>query len=152
MLVYGSPFCHFVSVSDKLPELVNTVNEARTEVKVGLHCAERMRYTAARTGIMGLVLLVLELAIAAVPLFALGTEQPFPKASFYLLGALCCAVLLSTLMLYVFYSMEVKALQGTEDQMRLALSSFQEQLKEHPKGLSSDHLPNPLDSKDSVHL
>uniref|UniRef100_A0A671SI42 sphingomyelin phosphodiesterase n=1 Tax=Sinocyclocheilus anshuiensis TaxID=1608454 RepID=A0A671SI42_9TELE len=124
----------------KLPELVNAVNEARTEVKVGLHCTERMRHTAARTGIMGLVLLVLELAIAAVPLFALGTEQPFPKASFYLLGALCFAVLLSTLMLYVFYSMEVKALQGTEDQMRLAISSFQEQLKESPKVLSSDHL------------
>lgn len=150
--MYGSPFYHFVSFSDKLPELVNTVNEARTEVKVGLHCTERMRYTAARTGIMGLVLLVLELAIAAVPLFALGTEQPFPKASFYLLGALCCAVLLSTLMLYVFYSMEVKALQGTEDQMRLALSSFQEQLKEYPKVLSPDHLRNPQDSKDSVHL
>uniref|UniRef100_A0A673I7A5 sphingomyelin phosphodiesterase n=1 Tax=Sinocyclocheilus rhinocerous TaxID=307959 RepID=A0A673I7A5_9TELE len=141
-----------LSFSDKLPELVNTVNEARTEVKVGLHCAERMRHTAARTGIMGLVLLVLELAIAAVPLFALGTEQPFPKASFYLLGALCFAVLLSTLMLYVFYSMEVKALQGTEDQMRLALSSFQEQLKESPKVLSSDHLRKPLDSKDSIHL
>lgn len=139
-------------VSDKLPELVNTVNEARTEVKVGLHCAERMRYTAARTGIMGLVLLVLELAIAAIPLFALGTEQPFPKASFYLLGALCFAVLLSTLLLYIFYSIEVKALQGTEDQMRLALSSFQEQLKESPKVVSSDHLRKPLDSKDSVHL
>ncbi|XP_043098003.1 sphingomyelin phosphodiesterase 2 [Puntigrus tetrazona] len=137
-------------VSDKLPELVNTVNEARTEVKVGLHCAERMRHTAARTGIMGLVLLVLELAIAAVPLFALGTEQPFPKASFYLLGALCFAVLFSTLMLYVFYSMEVKALQGTEDQMRLALSSFQEQLKESPEVLSSDRSQRPLGSKDSA--
>ncbi|KAI2663905.1 Sphingomyelin phosphodiesterase 2 [Labeo rohita] len=117
-----------------------SVNEARTEVKVGLHCAERMRHTAARTGIMGLVLLVLELAIAAVPLFALGAEQPFPKASFYLLGALCFAILLTTLMLYIFYSMEVKALQGTEDQMRLALSSLQEQLKESPKVLSSDRL------------
>ncbi|CAM4629027.1 unnamed protein product [Leuciscus chuanchicus] len=142
----------FGCIPDKLPELVNTVNEARTEVKVGLHCSERMRHTAARTGIMGLVLLVLELAIAAVPLFALGAEQPFPKASFYLLGALCFAVLLSTLMLYVFYSMEVKALQGTEDQMRLALSSLQERIKEYPKALSSDHLRNSLDSKDSVHL
>lgn len=139
-------------IPDKLPELVNTVNEARTEVKVGLHCSERMRHTAARTGIMGLVLLVLELAIAAVPLFALGTEQPFPKASFYLLGALCFAILLSTLVLYIFYSMEVKALQGTEDQMRLALSSLQERIKEYPKVLSSDHLRNSLDSKDSVHL
>ncbi|ROK31170.1 Sphingomyelin phosphodiesterase 2 [Anabarilius grahami] len=142
----------FGYISDKLPELINTVNEARTEVKVGLHCSERMRHTAARTGIMGLVLLVLELAIAAVPLFALGAEQPFPKASFYLLGALCFAVLLSTLMLYIFYSIEVKALQGTEDQMRLALSSLHERIKESPKVLSSDHLRNPQYNKDSVHL
>ncbi|TRY89662.1 hypothetical protein DNTS_021532, partial [Danionella cerebrum] len=125
-------------VSEDLPELINTVNEARTEVKVGLHCSERMRYTAARTGIMGLVLLVLELAIAAVPLFALGAEQPFPKASFYLLGALCFAVLFSTVMLYIFYSMEVKALQEAEDQMRLVVSGLQEQLKECTKAQSSD--------------
>ncbi|XP_056316569.1 sphingomyelin phosphodiesterase 2 [Danio aesculapii] len=138
-------------ISDDLPELVNTVNEARTEVKVGLHCSEGMRYTAARTGIMGLVLLILELVIAAVPLFALGAEQPFPKATFYLLGALCFAILLSTLMLYIFYSMEVKALQGTEDQMRLAVSSLQEELKEYPKVLSLDHLRNPHDCKNLAH-
>ncbi|XP_056606495.1 sphingomyelin phosphodiesterase 2 [Triplophysa dalaica] len=125
------------SFPDNLPDLVNTVNEARTEVKVGLHCAEHMRHTAARTGIMGLVLLVLELAIAAIPIFALGDDQPFPKASFYLLGALCFAILLFTSLLYIFYSMELKSLQGAEDQMRLALGSLQERLKESPKGLSS---------------
>lgn len=38
------------SAAGKLAELVDIVTEARTEVKVGLHCAERMRYTAARTG------------------------------------------------------------------------------------------------------
>ncbi|XP_066522134.1 sphingomyelin phosphodiesterase 2 [Hoplias malabaricus] len=123
----------------KLSELVNIVTEARTEVKVGLHCAERMRYTAARTGIMGLALLLLELAIAVVPWFSLGTEQPFPKASFYLLGALCFAILFSTLLLYIFYGMEVKALQGTEDQMRLAVGSLQERLKEFHKGVSEGH-------------
>ncbi|XP_062852753.1 sphingomyelin phosphodiesterase 2 [Trichomycterus rosablanca] len=117
--------------ADKLSDLINTVTEARTEVKVGLHCAERMRYTAARTGIMGLALLLLELAIAAVPCFSLGAEQPFPKASFYLLGALCFAILLSALLLYIFYGMEVKSLQGAEDQMRLAVGSLQERLKEN---------------------
>lgn len=114
------------------------MTEARTEVKVGLHCAERMRHTAARTGFMGLALLLLEMAIAAVPVFSLGAEKPFPKASFYLLGALCFAILLSALVLYIFYSMEVKSLEGTEDQMRLAVGSLQEQLKELPKVLDED--------------
>uniref|UniRef100_A0A672F510 Sphingomyelin phosphodiesterase 2 n=1 Tax=Salarias fasciatus TaxID=181472 RepID=A0A672F510_SALFA len=109
-------------------ELINIVNEARTEVKVGLHCAERMRYTAARTGAMGLALLFLELAIAAVPCLALGAEQPFPRTSFYLLAALCFAILLTTFLLYIFYTTELKSLQGAEDQMRLAVGSLQEKL------------------------
>lgn len=108
------------------------MTEARTEVKVGLHCAERMRYTAIRTGIMGLALLFLELAIAAVPWFALGTEQPFPRTSFYMLAALCVAILLTTALLYIFYTMELKSLQGAEDQMRLAVSSLQEKLRGFP--------------------
>uniref|UniRef100_H3DLR5 Sphingomyelin phosphodiesterase 2 n=1 Tax=Tetraodon nigroviridis TaxID=99883 RepID=H3DLR5_TETNG len=106
-------------------ELVDIVTEARTEVKVGLHCAERMRSTAARTGAMGLALLVLELAIMAVSWLALDTEQPFPRVSFYLLAALCVAILLTTLLLYVFYTMELKSLQGAEDQMRLIVGSLQ---------------------------
>ncbi|KAG9276930.1 sphingomyelin phosphodiesterase 2 [Astyanax mexicanus] len=127
-----------VCTTEKLSELVNIVTEARTEVKVGLHCAERMRYTAARTGIMGLALLLLELAIAAVPCLALGTEQNFPKASFYLLGALCFSILFSTTLLYIFYGMEVRALQGAEDQMRLAVGSLQERLKEITNGASEE--------------
>ncbi|XP_076870012.1 sphingomyelin phosphodiesterase 2 isoform X2 [Brachyhypopomus gauderio] len=121
------------NTAGKLSDLVNTVTEARTEVKVGVHCAERMRHTAARLAIMGLVLLLLELAIAAVPYLAMGADQPFPKTTFYLLGALCFAVLLSTTLLYIFYTMEVKALQGTEDQMRLAVGSLHERLREFPK-------------------
>uniref|UniRef100_A0A3Q0RRH5 sphingomyelin phosphodiesterase n=1 Tax=Amphilophus citrinellus TaxID=61819 RepID=A0A3Q0RRH5_AMPCI len=112
--------------------LVDIVTEARTEVKVGLHCAERMRYTAARTGIMGLALLFLELVIAAVPYLALGAEQPFPRTSFYLLAALCFAILLATSLLYIFYTMELKSLQGAEDQMRLAIGSLQEKLRGFP--------------------
>ncbi|KAF3840479.1 hypothetical protein F7725_006341 [Dissostichus mawsoni] len=114
------------SAAGKLAALVDIVTEARTEVKVGLHCAERMRYTATRTGVMGLALLVLELAIAA------GPEQPFPRTSFYLLAALCFAILLTTFLLYIFYTMELKALQGAEDQMRLAVGSLQEKLRGFP--------------------
>ncbi|XP_061640944.1 sphingomyelin phosphodiesterase 2 isoform X2 [Phyllopteryx taeniolatus] len=112
--------------------LVDILTEARTEVKVGVHCAERMRYTAARTGAMGLALLLLELAIAAVPWLALGAEQAFPLTSFCLLAALCFAILLCTSLLYVFYSMELKSLQGTEDQMRLAVGGLQEKLRGFP--------------------
>lgn len=120
------------TAAGKLAELVDIVTEARTEVKVGLHCAERMRYTAARTGVMGLALLFLELAIAAVPWLALGAEQPFPRTSFYLLAALCFAILLTTSLLYIFYTMELKSLQGAEDQMRLAVGSLQEKLRGFP--------------------
>lgn len=120
------------SATGKLAELVDIVTEARTEVKVGLHCAERMRYTAARTGMMGLALLFLELVIAAVPYLALGAEQPFPRTSFYLLAVLCFAILLVTSLLYIFYTMELKSLQGAEDQMRLAIGSLQEKLRGFP--------------------
>lgn len=120
------------SAAGKVAELVDIVTEARTEVKVGLHCAERMRYTATRTGVMGLALLVLELAIAAVPWLALGAEQPFPRTSFYMLAALCFAILLTTSLLYIFYTMELKSLQGAEDQMRLAVGSLQEKLRGFP--------------------
>ncbi|XP_072237801.1 sphingomyelin phosphodiesterase 2 isoform X1 [Leuresthes tenuis] len=120
------------SAPGRVAELVDILTEARTEVKVGLHCAERMRYTAARTGVMGLALLFLELAIAAVPWLALGAEQPFPRTSFYLLAALCFAILLITFLLYIFYTMELKSLQGAEDQMRLAVGSLQEKLRGFP--------------------
>ncbi|XP_074527217.1 sphingomyelin phosphodiesterase 2 [Halichoeres trimaculatus] len=127
------------SAAGKVAELVDIVTEARTEVKVGLHCAQRMRYTAARTGVMGLALLILELAIAAVPWLALGAEQPFPRTSFYLLAALCFAILLTTSLLYIFYTMELKSLQGAEDQMRLAVGSLQEKLRGFP--LAQPHNP-----------
>ncbi|XP_028432756.1 sphingomyelin phosphodiesterase 2 isoform X2 [Perca flavescens] len=120
------------SAAGKLAELVDIVTEARTEVKVGLHCAQSMRYTAKRTGVMGLALLFLEVAIATVPWLALGAEQPFPRTSFYLLAALCFAILLTTFLLYIFYTIELKSLQGAEDQMRLAVGSLQEKLRGFP--------------------
>lgn len=137
-------------ISEKVAELVDIVTEARTEVKVGLHCAERMRYTAARTGMMGLALLFLELAIAAVPWLALGAEQPFPRTSFYMLAALCFAILLTTSLLYIFYTMEVKSLQGAEDQMRLALGSLQERLRGFPLTLLHNSQRRPPEGLDPI--
>ncbi|XP_077429268.1 sphingomyelin phosphodiesterase 2 [Vanacampus margaritifer] len=116
----------------EVARLVDILTEARTEVKVGVHCAERMRYTAARTAAMGLALLLLELAIAAVPWLTMGAEQTFPLTSFYLLVALCLSILLCTSLLYIFYTMELKSLQGTEDQMRLAMGGLQEKLRGFP--------------------
>ncbi|XP_031423631.1 sphingomyelin phosphodiesterase 2 [Clupea harengus] len=114
----------------KLAELVDLVTEARTEVKVGVHCAQQKRYSAARTGGMGLALLLLELAIAAVPWLATAAAQhPFPRASFYLLGALCFCLLLCAVVLWLFHSTELKALQSADDHMRLAAASLQEELR-----------------------
>lgn len=138
------------SSSARVAELVDIVTEARTEVKVGLHCAERMRFTATRTGIMGLALLILELAIAAVPWLALGAEQPFPLTSFYLLAALCFAILLTTFMLYIFYTMELKSLQGAEDQMRLAVGSLQENLRGFPLAQPQDSQRKPPEGLSAV--
>lgn len=122
---------------------MDIVTEARTEVKVGLHCAERMRYTATRTGAMGLALFFLELAIAAVPWLALGTEQPFPLISFYMLAVLCFFILLTTFLLYIFYTTELKSLQGAEDQMRLVVGSLQEKLRGVPLTQQHSFKPSP---------
>ena len=117
-------------MAGKLAELVDLVTEARTEVKVGVHCAQQKRYSAARTGGMGLALLLLELAIAAVPWLATAAAQhPFPRASFYLLGALCFCLLLCAVVLWLFHSTELKALQSADDHMRLAAASLQEELR-----------------------
>ncbi|XP_054641495.1 sphingomyelin phosphodiesterase 2-like isoform X2 [Dunckerocampus dactyliophorus] len=130
---------------DDVAKLVDILTEARTEVKVGIHCAERMRRTATRMVAMGLALLLLELAIAAVPWLALGAEQAFPHTSFYLLAALCFAILLGTSLLYVFYTMELKSLQGTEDQMRLAVGGLQEKLREFPVAQPGGTQKKPLE-------
>ncbi|MBN3293039.1 NSMA phosphodiesterase, partial [Polypterus senegalus] len=114
--------------SELLANLIDTMNEARTEVKVGLHHVEGMRHTAMRMGIMGLALLLLEMLIALVPWLAVSTEQGFPRATFYLLGSLSLVTLVLTGVLYIFYSTQVKALHSTEEQMRLAVLRLQEQV------------------------
>lgn len=109
-------------------ELVNILNECRTEIKVGVHSAEKMRYSTGRMGILGLVLMFLELVIALIPFVILETEHAFPKLSFQLLAVLAFTVLLVTVVLYIFYAIEVKLLQGAEDQMRLRVQALQEKV------------------------
>ncbi|XP_043932529.1 sphingomyelin phosphodiesterase 2 isoform X2 [Protopterus annectens] len=111
-------------------ELVNILNECRTEIKVGVHSAEQMRYSTGRMGILGLVLMFLELVIALVPFVIMETEHTFPRLSFQLLAVLAFTVLLVTGVLYVFHAIEVKVLQGTEDQMRLRVQALQEQVNQ----------------------
>nr|XP_014425327.1 sphingomyelin phosphodiesterase 2 [Pelodiscus sinensis] len=110
------------------PELVDVVNEARTEVRVGLHAAERQRYTNGRMAILALLLLLLQAAMGLSSLVGWDSQQPFPKFSFSLLSLLATVVLLVSAVLYVFHTIEVRMLQGTEEQMRLALQALQDKL------------------------
>uniref|UniRef100_A0A8C8S2U3 Sphingomyelin phosphodiesterase 2 n=1 Tax=Pelusios castaneus TaxID=367368 RepID=A0A8C8S2U3_9SAUR len=110
------------------PELVDVVNEARTEVRVGLHAAERQRYSNGRMAILALLLLLLQALMGLSSLAGWDSQHPFPKFSFSLLALLATVVLLVSTALYIFHTIEVKMLQGTEEQMRLALQALQDQL------------------------
>lgn len=108
------------------PTLVDVVTEARTEVGVGLRAAQRQRYSTGRMAVLALLLLLLQAAAALGALAGLAAEQPFPKLSFSLLAFLAIGVLLLATALHLFHTMEVKMLQGTEEQMRMALRALQE--------------------------
>lgn len=107
---------------------MDILNEARMEVKVGLHSAERQRYSCGRMAILALLLLAMQGAMGLSSMFGGSLQQPFPKFSFSLLGLLAVVVLLVSAILYLFHTIEVKMLQGTEEQMRVALQSLQDQL------------------------
>ncbi|XP_006276956.1 sphingomyelin phosphodiesterase 2 [Alligator mississippiensis] len=110
------------------PALVDIMNEARTEVRVGLHAAQRQRYSSGRMAILALLLLLLQAVMGLSSLVGWASPQPFPKFSFSVLGSLAVLVLLVSGVLHIFHAIEVKVLQGTEDQMRLALQSLQDRL------------------------
>ncbi|XP_053099481.1 sphingomyelin phosphodiesterase 2 isoform X2 [Hemicordylus capensis] len=101
------------------PGLVDILNEARIEVRVGLHSAERQRYSCGRMAVLALLLLLMQGAMGLSSMFGGALQQPFPKFSFSLLGLLAIVVLLFSAVLYLFHTIEVKMLQGTEEQMRL---------------------------------
>ncbi|NXT91949.1 NSMA phosphodiesterase, partial [Anhinga rufa] len=110
------------------PTLVDVVTEARTEVGVGLGAARRQRYSTGRMAVLALLLLLLQAAAALGTLAGLAAGQPFPKLSFSLLAFLAIGVLLLATCLHLFHTIEVKMLQGTEEQMRMALRVLQERL------------------------
>ncbi|NWS77308.1 NSMA phosphodiesterase, partial [Crotophaga sulcirostris] len=108
------------------PALVDVVTEARAEVAVGLRAAQRQRYSSGRMAVLALLLLLLQAAAALGTLAGLAAGQPFPKLSFSLLAFLAIGVLLLATGLHLFHSIEVKMLQGTEEQLRMALRALQE--------------------------
>ncbi|NXG62910.1 NSMA phosphodiesterase, partial [Hemiprocne comata] len=114
------------SLSTTEPRLVDVVTEARTEVEVGLQAARRQRYSTGRMAVLALLLLLLQAAAALGTLVGLGAGQPFPKLSFSLLAFLAIGILLLATGLHIFHTMEVKMLQGTEEQMRMVLRVLQE--------------------------
>ncbi|XP_069627635.1 sphingomyelin phosphodiesterase 2 isoform X2 [Haliaeetus albicilla] len=108
------------------PMLADVVTEARTEVGVGLRAAQRQRYSTGRMAVLALLLLLLQAAAALGALAGLAAGQPFPKLSFSLLAFLAIGVLLLATGLHLFHTIEVKMLQGTEEQMRMALRALQD--------------------------
>ncbi|NXV82766.1 NSMA phosphodiesterase, partial [Atlantisia rogersi] len=105
--------------------LADVVTEARTEVDVGLRAARRQRYSTGRMAVLALLLLLLQAAAALAALTGLAAGQPFPKLSFSLLAFLAIGVLLLASGLHIFHTIEVKMLQGTEEQMRMMLRVLQ---------------------------
>ncbi|NWU70443.1 NSMA phosphodiesterase, partial [Pterocles burchelli] len=108
------------------PALADVVTEARLEVAVGLRAAQRQRYSTGRMAVLALLLLVLQVVGALGTLGGLVAGQPFPKLSFSLLAFLAIGVFLLATALYLFHAIEVKMLQGTEEQMRMVLRALQE--------------------------
>ncbi|NXW55300.1 NSMA phosphodiesterase, partial [Eurystomus gularis] len=114
------------TLSTPEPMLVDIVTEARTEVGVGLRAAQRQRYSAGRMAVLALLLLLVQATAALGALTGLAAEQPFPKLSFSGAPREAIGVLLLATGLHLFHTMEVKMLQGTEEQMRMALRVLQE--------------------------
>ncbi|XP_042320128.1 sphingomyelin phosphodiesterase 2 [Sceloporus undulatus] len=110
------------------PALVDILNEARMEVRVGLHSAERQQYSCGRMAVLAVLLLFMQGAMGLTSIFGGTLQQPFPKFSFSLLSLLAVLVLLISTVLYLFHTIEVKMLQGTEEQMRLRLQTLQDKL------------------------
>ncbi|KFM03268.1 Sphingomyelin phosphodiesterase 2, partial [Aptenodytes forsteri] len=106
------------------PTLVDVVTEARTEVGVGLRAAQRQRYSTGRMAVLALLLLLLQATLGTLAGLAAG--QPFPKLSFSLLAFFAIGILLLATGLHLFHTIEVKMLQGTEEQLRMALRTLQE--------------------------
>ncbi|NXI65215.1 NSMA phosphodiesterase, partial [Anseranas semipalmata] len=115
-----------VTLGTAVPALVDVLSEARMEVRVGLLAARRQRYSSGRMAVLALLLLLLQAVAVLGMLTGLAAGQPFPKLSFSLLAFLALGVLLLAAGLHLFHTIEVKMLQGTEEQMQMALRVLQE--------------------------
>ncbi|OXB71092.1 UNVERIFIED_CONTAM: hypothetical protein H355_016977 [Colinus virginianus] len=117
-----------VTIDAAMPALVEVLSEARTEVCVGLLAARRQRYSSGRMAVLAMLLLLLQ--VVGV-LGGVAAGQPFPALSVSLLAFLALAILLFAAGLHLFHSIEVKMLQGTEEQMEMAMRGLQEQPLHH---------------------
>ncbi|XP_044299533.1 sphingomyelin phosphodiesterase 2 [Varanus komodoensis] len=110
------------------PALVDILNEARMEVRVGLHSAQLRQHSCTRMALLAWLLLLLQGAMGLSSLCGGALQPPFPRLSFSLLGLLAVVVLLISAMFYLFHTIEVRVLQRTEEQMRVGLQTLQDKL------------------------
>ena len=110
-----------------MPALVEVLSEARTEVCMGLLAARQQRYSSGRMAVLAMLLLLLQAVGVLGVLGGLVAGKPFPTLSFSLLAFLALAILLLAAGLHLFHSIEVKMLQGTKEQMEMAMRGLQEQ-------------------------
>uniref|UniRef100_A0A8D2JGZ5 sphingomyelin phosphodiesterase n=1 Tax=Varanus komodoensis TaxID=61221 RepID=A0A8D2JGZ5_VARKO len=108
--------------------LVDILNEARMEVRVGLHSAQLRQHSCTRMALLAWLLLLLQGAMGLSSLCGGALQPPFPRLSFSLLGLLAVVVLLISAMFYLFHTIEVRVLQRTEEQMRVGLQTLQDKL------------------------
>ncbi|XP_042743942.1 sphingomyelin phosphodiesterase 2 [Lagopus leucura] len=116
-----------VTIGTAMPALVEVLSEARTEVCMGLLTAQRQRYSSGRMAVLAMLLLLLQAVGVLGVLGGLAAGKPFPILSFSLLAFLALATFLLAAGLHLFHSIEVKMLQGTKEQMEMAMRGLQEQ-------------------------
>ncbi|XP_042693313.1 sphingomyelin phosphodiesterase 2 [Centrocercus urophasianus] len=116
-----------VTIGTAMPALVEVLSEARTEVCMGLLTARRQRYSSGRMAVLAMLLLLLQAVGVLGVLGGLAAGKPFPILSFSLLAFLALATFLLAAGLHLFHSIEVKMLQGTKEQMEMAMRGLQEQ-------------------------
>ncbi|XP_026857557.1 sphingomyelin phosphodiesterase 2a [Electrophorus electricus] len=101
-------------------EQINTTVQACAVVKEGLDRTEALQVKAMRMLAAGLLLLLLQLLV-----FCSGGCA---SLSMWLLGAACLGLLVSGTLLYIFFTMQLKALREAEAQMKLSSANLQARL------------------------
>uniref|UniRef100_UPI00358E65F8 sphingomyelin phosphodiesterase 2 isoform X2 n=2 Tax=Myxine glutinosa TaxID=7769 RepID=UPI00358E65F8 len=122
---------------------IDVLNEARTELRVGLHIATGHQRGAGRLFGLSIALVLLSLAIALCGItskalsFVFGAEtlaeEGLPIVVLCLLGLGASLSALLAIAAYVLFTTEIKALRGAEDEMRRQTHTLQHALI-HDKG------------------